>query len=203
MSKFPQVATATAWGALGWNDFAATHRAILASGRSVVMRLSRFKQTLQECLIETAEAWNLYYAAGVEDCMLYVGNRSQPVAPCHLFSEYVVRQMSIPTPCDFCGKICTTMMKVDAGLLSDYLCSELCIRNRTKAIIQGDVVLCEMYRMLPYRQDIPIPEDADEMKEHFKRLPYCGLESFEDPDYLAELTKPAEVVRPPMKSRMA
>lgn len=200
MTKFPQVATAQAWSALGWNDFAATHRAILTSGRSVPMRMSRWRSLLQEQLIEFLGDWNLWYAAGIEDCMVYVGNRSTPVDPCHTFGEYKVKTMSIPTPCDFCGKVCESMMLVDAGLLSDYLCSTECIKNRTKAVIQSDVVLCEMYRMLPYRRDVPIPEDEEGMKEHFKSLPYCGLESYDDPDYLAELNKPKARTHIPMKS---
>jgi hypothetical protein len=200
MSKFPKAATATAWAALGWNDFAATHRSILSSGRGVPMRLSRWTMTLQEQLLSFVESWNLFYAAGIEDCMLYAGNRSKPVPPCHLLNEYRVKEMSVPWPCDFCGKVCSSMMLVDAGLLSHHLCSTECIKNKTRSVIESDVVLSEMYRMLPYRSDIPIPEDADEMKAHFASVPYCGLDSIDDPDYVLELTKPKEKVRIPMKT---
>lgn len=185
--KFPKQATAQAWGALGWNDYAATHNAIVTSGRSIPLRLARWNGKL-EAYLPTAFEQNFFYTCGVEDCMLYLRGRITTVAPAQKFTESKVHPLLYPVPCDWCGKaIELASLLCNAALLTNHFCCEACVGLKLKAVIASDICLSDMFSKPPYRKDVPIPEDEEEFGLHFIQVPAFGItDSFDEEVYVAE-----------------
>lgn len=191
--KFPKQATAQAWGALGWNDYIATYNCIVASGRSIPLRLARWNRHLESYLAEHAFDRNFYYAVGVEDAMLYSHGKKEIIQPCHRMTDSRVRPLLCPIPCDWCGKaIEEASLLCRAGLLENNFCSEPCIRHKLRAIIASDICLSDWFSSpVSERRNVPIPEDEEDFAKHFEQVPVFGIcDRFDEEVYVAEHRKP-------------
>jgi len=201
MNNFPTIATSDGWAACGYNDFAATYNAILASRRSVPLRLSRYCHTVESILESVGFSRNHFYSVGVEDCLLATaesGRRTRIIPPVQEMIESEVVDMTWNCPCDFCGKPSRSLLLCSHGLLSDYCCSEQCLRSKLHAKIRSDVSLSMMFRHRPHRQDAPLPEDAEAMAEHFSGVPQCTADNYLSDDYRAMLEELRHPPRPAM-----
>ena len=187
MKPFPEVATSTAWCAIGWNDFAVTFNAILTSGSGVAARMGRFHRATEEVLMSVGFVRNAFYSQGIEDCMLTRTRKAILIPPVQDYLEYRLVHMPTPTPCDCCGKVEQDLLLCDGGLLSDYACSVACLHTLKEAVIACDAFLSEMFRMGTKRRSVPLPEDEEEMILHFAKVPSCTPRSYLDEEYQQQI----------------
>lgn len=173
--SFPDFATADGWFAMGWDDYAATYNSLL-HGAVASYRINMMCRYLEPILSNARMRENIYYAIGVEDAMLRGFEIKGSMPFCNRCVDSKMFSPPPPIrPCGYCGQAVQHGYLTTFGLIVDTVfCSEECIDNRLRSVINADISLCELY-MMRNRKPVPIPEMPDEMARHFDLIPKVSV----------------------------
>jgi len=168
---YPPFTTATCWEVMGWDDYAATHNAIVQqvnARRS--LRLRRFQESMQNFLLESRLA-NYWYQTGIELALETTLSNGDPyqVLPSGITYQ-LVHQLPpnrIPEPCYSCGMNVAVLYVEQIILYTECFCCTRCAGLYQQSLIQYNRWL----HALMYREVNPIPEDSTEWESFFALVP--------------------------------